>query len=239
MTQYESYDELEVKEGNIYLFDDIDYVGKIKCTRPIIVVKTLSESGTFLGFKLTSTERDWDRYSYLLQDWSESGLKKQSSVRCDKPLFLNRGALHTPTQQESQKPYSIGTVSPRDMRAISDLFASYTKGLTKLAEEVRKQTDQKIAYVIRQTDKYANGAEHIECKIYETLDDLTKDWNRARGAKSTVLVDGKLIVKATSFEKGFVTVAQDGTINSNEIKVIAKKHYDDLLKENSRKGGRK
>ena len=237
MTQYENYEALEIKEGNIYLFDDIDYVGATKCTRPIIVAKILTDSA-FLGFKLTSKNRDYDKFSYLLQDWRESGLKQQSSVRCDKPLFLNRRALHDPHAGGANN-FTIGTVSPRDMRALSDLFAEYTQHLGRLAEAVKKQTDQKIAYVIKQTDQYDNGTEQTEMKIYETLNDAARDWNNCRGSKSTVLVDGKMIVKATSYEKGYVTVEKDGTINSDEMHVMGVKSYDDLLKENSRKGGRK
>lgn len=213
----------KLKEGCFYLFKDIDYNGTSVVTRPILVIQTLNENKSLLGLKCTTTEREYDPYSYKLEDWREARLKSPSSVRCDKPIFLSsENVLLT----ANGKYIKIGHASARDMIAIAKTYDKYCDELKDLSQKFMKNVDKTRVYFIRESSTYSSGNTHNDMKIYSDYDSAKKEYNKMQPKKETVMANGKMQNKITEYETGYVCVDSAGNYDENkDIIVIEKKKY--------------
>ena len=212
-----------IKEGCFYLFKDIDYNGTSVITRPILVIQTLNENKTLLGLKCTTTEREYDQYSYKLEDWRDARLKSPSSVRCDKPIFLSSDNL---LLSSAGKYIKIGHASARDMIAIAKTYDKYCDELKELSQKLIKNVDTTRVYFVTESSTYSSGDTHTDMKIYSDYDSAKIEYNKMQPKEETVMANGKMQNKITEYETGYVCVDSAGNYDENkDIIVIEKKKY--------------
>ena len=226
-----------LKEGHFYLFTDVDYTGNIKVTRPLLVLKLINDSQSFIGLKCTSRERPYDPFSYKLMDWEQGGLLQESSVRCDKPLFLQRSSIKCRTGKDGNYELSeLGEVSSRDLMEIAKMHNTYCRQLEELSEQILNNAGQTKVFLIKRIEKYVNGDVHEDMSVFPTESAAANEFSKANPHLENCMHNGKLMSKTVSFEKGYVLVDKNGNYNIKDITITHKKtNVGDVSKNTKRR----
>lgn len=218
-----------IKEGYFYLFKDIDFNGTKVVTRPILVIKSLNENKSFVGLKCTTTERDYDQYSYKLEDWRDAKLKAPSSVRCDKPIFLSHENL---LRTDNQRYLRIGAASSRDMVAIAHTYDKFCDQLKALSQQLIASVDKTRVYFVNEKSSYSSGDERTDMKIYPDYDAAKAAFDKLQPKKETVMANGKMQNRTIEYETGYVSVDSAGNYDEKkDIVVTSRKRYSDVTRD--------
>lgn len=225
----------ESKIGSIYLFTDIDYNGDIALTRPLVIIKELNDGNAVLAFKCTTRERDYDEFSYKLNDWESANLKQPSSVRCNKPMFINTNTIVT--RKDGSLSY-IGKLTEYDLQNIATRFDEYTNSMKMFAEEFKERAASKEYWFIREKSTISNNHEVSvgPAKLFTNEFDARHNFSLCRAERNQLLYGGQVINCETSFELGTVRVKADGSYKEADMKVLQQKRPIQTLGRGYAKG---
>lgn len=215
-----SFSENEI--GKIYLFTDIDYNSDIVLTRPLVIIKELNGGNAFLAFKCTTRERDYDEFSYKLNDWESANLKQPSSVRCNKPMFINTNTIVT--RKDGSLSY-IGRLNQYDLQNIATLFDEYTNSMKMFAEEFKERVTSKEYWFIREKSTSSNNRDICvgPAKLFASEFDAKHNFSLCQAERNQLLYGGQVINCETSFELGTVRVRADGSYKEADMKILQQK----------------
>lgn len=208
--------------GNIYLFTDIDYNGDIVLTRPLVIIKELNDGNAFLAFKCTTRERDYDEYSYKLNSWYEANLKQPSSVRCNKPMFINANTI---VKRKDGSLSYIGRLTEFDLQNIAVRFDEYTNSMKQFAEEFKERVTSREYWFIREKSTSSNNREIClgSARLFANESDAKQCFALCQAERNQLLYGGQVINCETSFELGTVRVKADGSYKETDMNILHRK----------------
>lgn len=208
--------------GNIYLFTDIDYNSDIVLTRPLVIIKELNDGNAFLAFKCTTREREYDEFSYKLNSWYEANLKQPSSVRCNKPMFINANTI---VKRKDGSLSYIGRLTEFDLQNIAVRFDEYTNSMKQFAEEFKERVTSREYWFIREKSTSSNNREICvgTAKLFANESDAKQSFARCQAERNQLLYGGQVINCETSFELGRVRVKADGSYKETDMNILHRK----------------
>lgn len=184
--------------GHIVLF--VDNVNGIEKVRPLLIYEQLSDC-VLIGAKCTTKRRDYDQYSYFLNDWKEVGLKEPSSVRCDKFIHINRSAI---VKKKDGTEFLVGKLSLEDCNNISNIFYKYTDELKQIGNKLNDIVNNQTLYAIRETETINEGKTNTRLNIFNDKEAAKIAYSKCQTEISNISINGQITKVTTSYELGTV-----------------------------------
>lgn len=215
---------MKFETGQLILYND--YYGERQFkTRPLFVYRQLTEVA-LIGATCTSHKRDYDDFSYYIDDWQTYGLIMPTSVRTNKIRFLNLGDVFLDADGE---PIILGKLPDEKVQEICKLLDRYANQLTSISRELNEEgyTEK---YAIREVEYVAGKAHYGKPVIYDSKDEADKAFKLCKS--EYIYYYGKRAL--IDFELGSVPIVDDGKIDERNFKKIIAKTPREVKVERKR-----
>lgn len=199
----------ELRCGDIVFYTD--EVGK---KRPLVYLKTVNDGRAIVGVKCTSKFRNYDPYSYYVEDWKESGFMKETTVRCDNVRFLSDCDLHR-YRKTGEYEY-VGRLSNKSLSKVVSLFEAYSDELKSLAQDVKGEK----VYAIKEIERLGRETS-TTFRIFDNKENACEMFKLCSAETTKIICNGKIVNVNRTFELGTVSVINKNEVDENSFKQIA------------------